>query len=318
MYFKGSPTVDPRSLQGPQPLHPAPSGASQPSHPGMQISPQQERQLTRLALVALPKSEKPSKTKTSNDPHAPRAPKSQAKRDTAKAEGRPYESDSGSDDELAIQDEEPAEMTPALLTVAPPTDERGRALYSAVQAVWSPRNRPAAPEKIRNGIAGFGETVRSLRDAWKAKNESLRKAELPDSPTATDAASLKEEVARYRQAMESVAARSLLFGHPAIVKRYVFPCFSPDTGEHRPRPSAHHRVAQNGLSHLIVSMIVVQIVHVARHLPRLLLQLGQRRLRCMHNVPLHRFASIDSVPITLLRDLPHMLEPRCAWCSGSL
>lgn len=114
-------------------------------------------------------------------------------------------------------------MTPAPLTVSAPTDERGKALYNAVQAVWSPRNKAAPPEKIRSGIASFGDTVRGLRDAWKAKNDSLRKAELPDSPTAGHAAGLKEEVARYRQVMESVMARSLLYGHPAIVKRYVFP-----------------------------------------------------------------------------------------------
>lgn len=114
-------------------------------------------------------------------------------------------------------------MTPALLTVSAPTDERGKALYNAVQAVWSPRNKPASPEKIRSGIVGFAETVRNLRDAWKAKNDMLRKAELPNSPTAGDAVALKDEVARYRQVTESVMSRSLLYGHPSIVKRYVVP-----------------------------------------------------------------------------------------------
>lgn len=137
------------------------------------------------------------------------------------------DSDPDSDDDLVIEDQEPPETTPALLCVSKPTDERGRALYDAVQAVWYPRNKPVPAEKIRSAIAAFGETVRGLRDAWKAKNDSLRKAEIPNSPTASQAGQLKEDVARYRQVMESVMARSLLYGHPAIVKRYVLARISP-------------------------------------------------------------------------------------------
>src|SRR6202012_4948485 len=126
-----------------------------------------------------------------------------------------------SDDELEIEDEDPPEMTPALLAVSMPTDERGKALYRVVQAVWSPRNKSVDPEQVRSGIANYGDTIRGLRDAWKTKNESLRKAELPNSQTAADAPRLKDEVARYRQLLETVMLRSLQYGHPAIVKRYV-------------------------------------------------------------------------------------------------
>jgi hypothetical protein len=131
-----------------------------------------------------------------------------------------------SDDELEIEDEEPPETIPAQLAVSMPTDDRGKALYRAVQAVWSPRNKPVDPEKVRGGIANYGDTIRGLRDAWKTKNESLRKAELPNSPTASDATYLKEEVARYRQLLETVMLRSLQYSHPAILKRYVDPLLS--------------------------------------------------------------------------------------------
>ena len=201
-YFKQGSTVDPRSLQGGQPMQP--------------VAPASSHSAQRVGSAVVPKPEKMSKPK---DPHAPRKPKGQGK---PKADGQPG-SESDSDDELSIQEEEPPEMTPALLTVSAPTDERGKALYNAVQAVWSPRNKPASPEKVRSGIVGFADTVRALRDAWKAKNDVLRKAELPNSPTAGDAVALKDEVARYRQVTESVMARSLLYGHPSIVKRYVVP-----------------------------------------------------------------------------------------------
>ena len=137
---------------------------------------------------------------------------------------------STSDSELDVEDEEEPEMTPAVLAVMMPTDERGKALYNAVQAVWSPRNKAASVEKVKSGIALFGETVKTLRDAWKAKNEALKKAELPNAPTAANVLQLKNDVANYRQLMEGAMARSLQYAHPSILKRYVsnpdpnFPC----------------------------------------------------------------------------------------------
>ena len=160
------------------------------------------------------------------DPKAAKRPRGRPRKDgTAPRQRKDGQtsasgSESESGDELEVE-EEPPEITPAILTVSAPTDERGKALYSAVQAVWTPRNRPVTPEKIRNGIASFGEVVRSLRDSWKSKNDSLKKAELPNSATALQAAHLKDEVQRYRASMESIMVRANHFGHPAVVKRYV-------------------------------------------------------------------------------------------------
>ncbi|KAK5454264.1 hypothetical protein LTS15_006264 [Exophiala xenobiotica] len=194
-YFKSGSTVDPRSLQGARPVQPTPPMASQQSH------------------IIIPKFEKASKPNTSNDPHVTKKSK--------KKDGLSGSTEAGSDseDELSIQEEEPPELTPAFLTLAAPTEEGQRAQYHAVQAVWSPRNKPASAEKVRSGIAGYGDAVRALRDAWKVKNDNLKKAELPNSPTAKDADALKKEVARYRQLMEEVMTRSLKYGHLSVVKR---------------------------------------------------------------------------------------------------
>lgn len=206
-------------------MQPAPS--SQIQRTGTALGESDYFILTQPAPVLQPKPEKVSKPKTSKDPHAPKKSRNVTNNNGAagsNAEGHTglsTDSGSNSEDDLVIEDEEPPEATPTLLTVSKPTDERGRALYEAVQVVWSPRNKPAPPEKIRSAIAAFGDIVRNLRDAWKARNDSLRKAELPSSPTASQAAQLKEEVSRYRQLMEGVMARSLLYAHPAIIKRYV-------------------------------------------------------------------------------------------------
>ena len=130
-------------------------------------------------------------------------------------------SDSGSDSDLSVEEE--PEKTPALLSVQMPTDEKGRAMYLAVQAVWSPRNLNAPVDKIKSGIAQFGDTIKAIRDSWKDKNESLRRAELPNAATAAYIPQLKEDVAHYRQIVETVVNRSLQHAHPAILKRYVIP-----------------------------------------------------------------------------------------------
>ena len=135
--------------------------------------------------------------------------------------GQKTESDSDSGSDLSVEEE--PEKTPALLSVQMPTDEKGKAMYQAVQAVWSPRNLTAPVEKIKSGMAQFGDTIKGLRDSWKDKNESLRKAELPNAATAGNIPQLKADVAHYRQIVETVVNRSLQHGHPAILKRYVTP-----------------------------------------------------------------------------------------------
>jgi hypothetical protein len=92
-------------------------------------------------------------------------------------------------------------------------------LYDTVQAVWSPRNKLAVPDKIRAGIAQFGETIRKLRDAWKAKNAALQQAENANS---SNVPSLKGEVGQYRRLMQDVAKTAVELGHPAHLKKYVY------------------------------------------------------------------------------------------------
>ncbi len=125
---------------------------------------------------------------------------------------------SNSDDDLDIEDEEPPETRPAAITIAKPTnDERGKLLWEVVDAVWTPRNKPAATDKIRSAVKFVGEAVRSLRDKWKETNDKLKKAENSNQPTE----GLRVSVGTYREIMETLAGRVTKFGHPSILKRYV-------------------------------------------------------------------------------------------------
>jgi hypothetical protein len=133
---------------------------------------------------------------------------------------QPKASENDSDSDLSVESE--PESPPGMLTLQMPVDVRSKAVYQAVKAVWSPRNLPAPVDKIKSGLVQFGDVVKGLRDSWKEKNESLKKAELPNAPTAANAPQLKNEVAQYRQLVETVVQQSLLLAHPAILKRYVF------------------------------------------------------------------------------------------------
>lgn len=185
--------------------------------PGSTIDPrslQEQQALQAQSTIPVNIPHVAPKTRVPKDPNAPKRVKTKPKKD-----GTSSKTDSDSD--LEIENEEEPEPTPTVLSVMMPTDERGKALYNAVMAVWTPRNKSAPVEKVKSGIALFGDTVKALRDAWKAKNESLKKAELPNAPTAPLVPQLKADVAHYRQVMESVIGRSLQFGHPAILRRYV-------------------------------------------------------------------------------------------------
>ena len=164
------------------------------------------------AAKAVPKPRKPK------DPNAPKRPVGRPRKDgsiprvKSDVPGAASPSDSDSE-ELEI--EEVAEPKPALLSNGPPPTPEGKAIFDAVTAVWSPRNKPSNPEKVRDGLALFSDTIRNLRDAWKPKNESFQQAELANSPTAPD---LKMAVARQRTVFETAIKQSLEYGHEAHIR----------------------------------------------------------------------------------------------------
>ena len=164
-----------------------------------------------------------TKPKVPKDPNALKRPKGRSRKDStiprAKKDGQSQSvsSESSSDD-----DDEPPEPKPALLVVTRPTDVIGSAMYDAVSAVWAPGNKRPIWDNITKGMVLFADAIKSLRDTWKVKNESLKKAELANSSTVHD---LKDEVARFRKGMETTMQRSVQFGHDAHLCRYVSPIF---------------------------------------------------------------------------------------------
>jgi hypothetical protein len=169
-----------------------------------------------------PKLDKaPVKARKPKDPNAPKRPRGRPRKDatqpSAKQETDASTSDSESDE---LQIEEMPEPLPDLLRGPPPEIAEHRVIYDIAVAVWSPRNELAVAEKVRKGIALFGDVVKKQRDAWKVKNEALKQAELANT---TAIPNLKQEVAQFRKTIETMAVQALRFGHPSHLAKYVFP-----------------------------------------------------------------------------------------------
>ena len=161
---------------------------------------------------------KPRKIK---DPNAAKRPRGRPRKDgtlpQVKQDGTSPASSYDSESDLEI--EEPPEPMPECLRHDQPDNFERKMLFDIVQAVWSPRNKPAIPDKIRTGIALFGETIRKLRDVWKAKNAALQQAENTGSNAVPK---LKDEVGQYRGLMQKVMKTAVELGHPTHLKKYVY------------------------------------------------------------------------------------------------
>lgn len=180
-----------------------------------------------IGVFVPPRVEKgPVKARKPKDPNAPKKPRGRPRKDASQATAKQDTDASTSDsesDELQIQ--EMPEPTPDLLRAPRPDSPEHQVLYDVAAAVWSPRNKPAVAEKVRKGIALFGDVVKQQRDAWKVKNEALKQAELANAAAIP---SLKQEVAQFRRTIQTMATEALRFGHPAHLAKYVyiFPSFS--------------------------------------------------------------------------------------------
>ena len=184
----------------------------------------------------IPKSAaKPRKLK---DPNAPKRPVGRPRKEATVPQLNdigPISASTSESDSEDLEIDEVAETVPDILKFGPPRDFERKAIYDAVRAVWSPRNKRATPEKIRDGLSAYADTVKRLRDAWKVKNEALKQAELANT---TAIPTLKDEAIRHRRLMESVAKKTLEMGHGSIIERYVdsFPLVlvtrRPASGEH--------------------------------------------------------------------------------------
>ena len=174
-----------------------------------------------IGLTPVAKPEKVTKPRQKKDPNAPKKPKSRARKDQPKTSTSTSTTEIESDAEMEVL----PEQKPPILLGDPPEDPVKHAEWDTVQAVWSPRNKPATADRIRNGIASYGELLKRLRNEWETQNEALKKAELNNSPTDD----LRRRVTDSRRIVEHVMVTTLEWGHPSHIRKYVrtYPLVSP-------------------------------------------------------------------------------------------
>ncbi|KAJ6157644.1 hypothetical protein N7470_005236 [Penicillium chermesinum] len=156
---------------------------------------------------------------------APVKKATQPKKTKAKKTKTTQESDSSDDSESDI--EAPPEPSP--IPLQRPTDRLEAAEYDTMQAVWAPRNKRAAPEKVKNALVVYKDLVKTLRDSWKDQVQAMKAAE--NSGDNEKANALKQDVTLQRGMMDRILETTLRVGHPVIVEKL---------GEHPVALSAMH------------------------------------------------------------------------------
>ena len=141
-------------------------------------------------------------------------------------------SDSASDSELdeesdysSTSEEEATNSKPKPLLYSRPTDPSRAMEYDVIKAVWSKTRGNLSGPTIRTALGEFWNTVKVLRDQWKAETATLQAAE-----TKKDQAKVEQsrtQAVEKRHMMENVIRVTLLHGHRDIVGRYVCHLYSP-------------------------------------------------------------------------------------------
>lgn len=149
-------------------------------------------------------------------------PKKQAKPKKAGAKAQKIKSQPGSassSDNSDLEIEAPDEPSP--IPTTRPTEPVAAAEYDTLQAVWSPRNKRPAADKVKSALVAFKDVIKVLRDAWKDQVQAMKLAE--NQGNNAKAIQLKEDVALQRRIMDKIVIITMDMGHPMIVEKYALP-----------------------------------------------------------------------------------------------
>jgi len=160
-------------------------------------------------VVIIPKSEQPGRLATSKDPTAPKRPRGRPKKDASAHSGAQPAASESSDDELEVEDEIP-QRSPLLYSLyqCHPT-ERGKVLYRAVQAVWSPRNKSVDAREDScwyRQLWGYGSRLEGCVEDQERNPEKGRTSKFPNRCRCLG---VEGRSWAYRQLLETVMLKSL-------------------------------------------------------------------------------------------------------------
>ena len=169
-----------------------------------------------LAAVERSKPVKSPRKKKATSSEAPKSKNKKASPSQNDAKGSDINSDSESSShpEVEIPDE------PSPIPPSRPVEPEGAAEYDTLKAVWSPRNKRPDVQKVKNSLVAFKDVVKSIRDEWKARSQSMKEAE--NKSELEKSTEFKKQVILQRRLMEIIVNTTLQRGHPVIIEKYVF------------------------------------------------------------------------------------------------
>ena len=121
--------------------------------------------------------------------------------------------ESSSDDDSAYSDEDDIESP---LPSTRPENLSGAVEYDTIKALWRSRRRPVDGESIRQGLVGFWEIVKTIRDRWKADSAAVADAE--EKKRTGEIPLLMSRVKDQRDMIEVAFKAALKHGNRAIVE----------------------------------------------------------------------------------------------------
>ena len=113
---------------------------------------------------------------------------------------------------------EVSEVSP--LPAERPTAPLEAVRYDTVRSLWRPKTRTTSSEQIRKALVDFWEVIRTIRDRWKTDTAAVKQAE--EAKKNNELPLLRDRVKNQRDMMESAVKAALHFGHPNIIRMYVY------------------------------------------------------------------------------------------------
>ena len=146
---------------------------------------------------------------------------------TAESDSPSESSDSESEDDSAYYTESDVEMQleePSPVPASRPVDPNKAVEYDVIKAVWAKKSVGLSGTVIRTALGEYWTIFKGIRDKWKAKATNLQQA--IDKKDQANIKAYERRVVDQRRLLESCIGLTLKHGHPDIIEKYVYPCFS--------------------------------------------------------------------------------------------
>lgn len=152
--------------------------------------------------------------KLSDRPSAPSSVRGSGSADDSKVELSSSSEESSDDDSSSYTSDEDLENSP--LPSIRSAKPKEAVEYDVIKALWRSKRRPVDGSSIRKALADFWETVKTMRDRWKADTAAVTDAEAKKQ--VSDLSLLQSRTKDSRDMVEIAFKTALKHGHRSILE----------------------------------------------------------------------------------------------------